>query len=249
MSGHSKWANIKHRKGAQDAKRGKIFTKLIREITISARIGGGDQSANPRLRAALAAARAQNMSKDTMEKAIKRGTGEMDGVDYQEVRFEGYGPGGVAVIVDTLTDNNNRTVADIRHTFNRFGGNLGTSGCVAYMFDRKGQIIFEDFNEDVLMEAALEAGAEDVVVDGRSCEVITDPEELETIRETLVAKKVGQVTSSGVVMRPQNTVTLDEKHAGSMLKMMDKLEDHDDVQRVSANFDVPEDVLEQLSLD
>ncbi|MBF0140150.1 MAG: YebC/PmpR family DNA-binding transcriptional regulator [Magnetococcales bacterium] len=249
MSGHSKWANIKHRKGAQDAKRGKVFTKLIREITVSARMGGGDFNSNPRLRAALAAARAQNMSKDTMEKAIKRGTGDMDGMEYHEVRYEGYGPGGVAVIVDTLTDNNNRTVADVRHIFSRFGGNLGTSGCVSYLFDRKGQIVFEDFNEDLLMEVALETGAEDVVVDGTTCEVITNPDELETIRETLIQKKVGKVVESGVIMRPQNTVTLDEKHAASMLKMMDRLEDNDDVQRVSANFDVPEDVMEQLALD
>ncbi|MBF0419536.1 MAG: YebC/PmpR family DNA-binding transcriptional regulator [Magnetococcales bacterium] len=249
MSGHSKWANIKHRKGAQDAKRGKVFTKLIREITVSARMGGGDFNSNPRLRAALAAARAQNMSKDTMEKAIKRGTGDMDGMEYHEVRYEGYGPGGVAVIVDTLTDNNNRTVADVRHIFSRFGGNLGTSGCVSYLFDRKGQIVFKDFNEDLLMEVALETGAEDVVVDGTTCEVITNPDELETIRETLIQKKVGKVVESGVIMRPQNTVTLDEKHAASMLKMMDRLEDNDDVQRVSANFDVPEDVMEQLALD
>ncbi|MBF0145239.1 MAG: YebC/PmpR family DNA-binding transcriptional regulator [Magnetococcales bacterium] len=249
MSGHSKWANIKHRKGAQDAKRGKIFTKLIREITVSARMGGGDQNSNPRLRAALIAARGQNMSKDTMEKAIKRGTGDMDGADYQEVRFEGYGPGGVAMIVDTLTDNNNRTVADIRYIFNRYGGNLGTSGCVSYMFDRRGHIVFEQFNEDQLMEAALEAGALDVVVDGNTCEVITEPDDLETVRETLLAKNVGTPVESGMIMRPQNTVTLDEKNAASMLKMMDRLEDNDDVQRVSANFDIPEEVMELLAVE
>ncbi|MBF8272743.1 MAG: putative transcriptional regulatory protein DCS88 [Magnetococcales bacterium] len=249
MSGHSKWANIKHRKGAQDAKRGKIFTKLIREITVSARMGGGDQNSNPRLRAALAAARGQNMTKDTMEKAIKRGVGDLDGAEYQEIRFEGYGPGGVAIIVDTLTDNNNRTVADVRHIFSRYGGNLGTTGCVSYMFDRKGHILFEDFDEDRLMEAALESGAEDVVVDGDTCEVITNPEDLEKVRDALAAMKVGKPTSSGLIMRPQNTVTLDEKHAASMLKMLDRLEDNDDVQHVSANFDIPEDVMEHLAAD
>lgn len=247
MSGHSKWANIKHRKGAQDAKRGKVFTKLIREITVSARMGGGDQNSNPRLRAALLAARAQNMSKDTMEKAIKRGIGDMDGAEYQEVRFEGYGPGGVAIIVDTLTDNNNRTVADVRYIFNRYGGNLGTTGCVSYLFDRKGQILFEDVEEDRLMEAALESGAEDMHVDGSTCEVITDPEDLEKVREALIALNVGKSTGSGVILRPQTTVTLDEKHAASMLKMLDKLEDNDDVQHVSSNFDIPLDVMERLA--
>lgn len=249
MSGHSKWANIKHRKGAQDAKRGKVFTKLIREITVSARMGGGDQNSNPRLRAALLAARGQNMSKDTMEKAIKRGVGDLDGAEYQEVRYEGYGPGGVAIIVDTLTDNNNRTVADVRYIFNRYGGNMGTTGCVSYMFDRKGHILFEEFDEDRLMEVALEAGAEDVVIDGNTCEVITDPEALEAVREALIAVDAGKLTESGIIMRPQTTVTLDEKHAISMLKMLDKLEDNDDVQHVSSNFDIPEDVMERLAAD
>ncbi|HAT50459.1 MAG: YebC/PmpR family DNA-binding transcriptional regulator [Nitrospirae bacterium] len=249
MSGHSKWANIKHRKGAQDAKRGKLFTKLIREITVSARMGGGDQNANPRLRAALLAARGQNMSKDTMEKAIKRGVGDLDGAEYQEVRYEGYGPGGVAIIVDTLTDNNNRTVADVRYIFNRYGGNMGTTGCVSYMFDRKGHILFEEFDEDRLMEAALEAGAEDVVIDGNTCEVITDPEALEAVREALIAVDAGKLTESGIILRPQTTVTLDEKHAISMLKMLDKLEDNDDVQHVSSNFDIPEDIMERLAAD
>ncbi|MBF0132720.1 MAG: YebC/PmpR family DNA-binding transcriptional regulator [Magnetococcales bacterium] len=249
MSGHSKWANIKHRKGAQDAKRGKVFTKLIREITVSARMGGGDQNSNPRLRAALLAARGQNMSKDTMEKAIKRGVGDLDGAEYQEVRYEGYGPGGVAIIVDTLTDNNNRTVADVRYIFNRYGGNMGTTGCVSYMFDRKGHILFEDFDEDRLMEAALEAGAEDVVIDGNTCEVITDPETLEVVREALIVVDAGKMTESGIIMRPQTTVTLDEKQAISMLKMLDKLEDNDDVQHVSSNFDIPEDIMERLAAD
>lgn len=249
MSGHSKWANIKHRKGAQDAKRGKLFTKLIREITVSARMGGGDQNSNPRLRAALLAARGQNMSKDTMEKAIKRGVGDLDGAEYQEVRYEGYGPGGVAIIVDTLTDNNNRTVADVRYIFNRYGGNMGTTGCVSYMFDRKGHILFEEFDEDRLMEAALEAGAEDVVIDGNTCEVITDPEALEAVREALIAVDAGKLTESSIILRPQTTVTLDEKHAISMLKMLDKLEDNDDVQHVSSNFDIPEDIMERLAAD
>jgi YebC/PmpR family DNA-binding regulatory protein len=246
MAGHSKWANIKHRKGAQDAKRGKIFTKLIREITVAARFGGEDVGTNPRLRAAVQAARTQNMQKDTIDKAIKRGAGHLDDTNYLEVRFEGYGPGGVAVIVDTLTDNNNRTVADVRHIFSRCGGNLGTSGCVAYLFDRKGQILFQDVDEDALMEAALEAGAEDMRRDDDMFEVLTAPDDLETVLEALNKAGFTGPVSSEVTLIPQTSVALDEKKAESMLKMVDLLEDYDDVQKVHANFDIPDEVMARL---
>lgn len=247
MAGHSKWANIKHRKGAQDAKRGKIFTKLIREITVAVKYGSPDPASNPRLRAGIVAARAQNMSKDTIDKAIKRGSGEMDGANYEEIRYEGYGPGGVAVIVDTLTDNRQRTVADVRFLLNKNGGNLGTNGCVAFMFDRKGQLVFEGVDEDALMEAALDAGAEDVLAEGGTFEVLTDPDEFIAVQEALAAKGFASPLEAGVVMRPQNTVSLtDEKQAESMLKLMDQLEDNDDVQHVYANFDIADEIMEKL---
>ncbi|MEO5346957.1 MAG: YebC/PmpR family DNA-binding transcriptional regulator [Magnetococcus sp. YQC-9] len=247
MAGHSKWANIKIRKGAQDAKRGKIFTKLIREIVTAARIGGPDASFNPRLRAALLAARAQNMPKDTMDKAVKRGAGAEEGTDFKEVRFEGYGPGGVAVIVDTLTDNNNRTVADVRHVFSKYGGNMGASGCVAYLFDKKGEIIFQEVDEEQLMEAALEAGAEDMIAEGGECTVLTAPEEFEAVRDALAKAGFANPLSAEMTLRPQNTVTLnDEKQASSMLKLLDMLEDNDDVQKVHANFDIPDDLMDRL---
>ena len=246
MAGHSKWANIKFRKGAQDAKRGKIFTKLIREITTAARIGGGDADANPRLRAALLAARGQNMPKDTADKAVKRGSGDLDGVNYEEARFEGYGPGGVAIIVETLTDNNNRTVADVRYLFNKYGGNMGTAGCVAFMFDKKGQILFQNVDEDALMEAALEAGADDIIADGEGFEVVTAPEDFNAVRETLAQAGFDGPVDAGIIMKPQNTVALDEKSSASMLKLMDMLEDNDDVQKVHANFDIADDIMERL---
>ncbi|MBF0383230.1 MAG: YebC/PmpR family DNA-binding transcriptional regulator [Magnetococcales bacterium] len=246
MAGHSKWANIKFRKGAQDKKRGKIFTKLIREITTAARIGGGDSSANPRLRAAIIAARQANMPKDTIDKAVKRGSGDLDGVDYVETRFEGYGPGGVAVLVDTLTDNNNRTVADVRHIFSKYGGNMGTAGCVAFMFDKKGQIIFDSGDEDALMEAALEAGADDVISDGGVFEVLTSPEDYEVVKDALTQAGFSDPTSSQLTMIPQNTTTLDEKGAESFFKFLDMLEDNDDVQNVYSNMDVPDEVMEKL---
>lgn len=248
MAGHSKWANIKIRKGAQDAKRGKIFTKLIREITTAARISGGDIAANPRLRGAVIAARAQNLPKDTIEKAIKRGSGAQDGISYEEARYEGYGPGGVAVIVQTLSDNNFRTVADVRHAFSKFGGNLGTDGCVAYLFDHKGQLFFENVQEDALMEAALEAGAEDVIADDSGFEVLTTAEQFQAVQERLLQSGFEPVSAS-VVMRPQNSVALDEKKAVSMLKLMDMLEDNDDVQKVYANFDISDEILERLGSD
>jgi YebC/PmpR family DNA-binding regulatory protein len=246
MAGHSKWANIKFRKGAQDKKRGKIFTKLIREITTAARIGGGDADANPRLRSAVIAARQGNMPKDTIDKAVKRGSGDLDGVDYIEVRFEGYGPGGVAVLVDTLTDNNKRTVADVRHIFAKYGGNMGTSGCVSFMFEKKGQIIFEGGDEDSLMEAALEAGADDMVADAGIFEVTTSPADFEAVKEALAKAGFDQPVSSKVTMIPTDTTTLDEKGAISFFKFLDMLEENDDVQNVHSNMDVPDEVMEKL---
>jgi YebC/PmpR family DNA-binding regulatory protein len=248
MSGHSKWANIKHRKGAQDAKRGKIFTKLIKEITVAARIGGGDADGNSRLRAALDKARQANMPRDNLDRAIKKGLGDLDGISYEEGTFEGYGPGGVAVIVEFMTDNRIRTVADVRHTFTKYGGNLGVSGSVAFLFERKGLLSFPptvDF--DKLFEAALEAGAEDVKDEGDSFEVITDPATFMEVREALVAAGL-EFETAEVTMLPQTQVQLAGKQAESMLKLMDKLEDNDDVQNVYANFDIADDELEKLDV-
>ena len=248
MSGHSKWANIKHRKGAQDAKRGKIFTKLIKEITVAARIGGGDPDSNARLRAAIDKARQNNMPRDNVDRAIKKGLGDLDGVSYEEGTFEGYGPGGVAVIVEFMTDNRTRTVADVRHTFTKYGGNLGVSGSVAFLFERKGLLSFPlavDF--DKLFEAALEAGAEDVKDEGDSFEVITDPATFMEVRDALVAAGL-EFETAEVTMLPQTQVQLAGKQAESMLKLMDKLEDNDDVQNVYANFDIADDELEKLDV-
>jgi YebC/PmpR family DNA-binding regulatory protein len=248
MAGHSKWANIKHRKGAQDAKRGKIFTKLIKEITVAARIGGGDADGNARLRAALDKARQANMPRDNIDRAIKKGLGDLDGTSYEEGTFEGYGPGGVAVIVEFMTDNRTRTVADVRHTFTKYGGNLGVSGSVAFLFERKGLLSFPlavDF--DKLFEAALEAGAEDVKDEGDSFEVITDPATFMEVRDALVAAGL-EFETAEVTMLPQTQVQLAGKQAESMLKLMDKLEDNDDVQNVYANFDIADDELEKLDV-
>lgn len=246
MAGHSKWANIKHRKGAQDAKRGKIFTKLIKEITIAARIGGGDLESNARLRLAVDKAKQANMPKDNIERGIKKGTGDLDGVTYEEGIFEGYGPGGVAIIVEFMTDNRTRTVADVRHAFNKYGGSLGVSGSVAFMFDRKGQIIFaEDSDFDTIFEIALDAGAEDVKeVDG-IIEVITDPSEFETVRNALTDKGL-TFQSAEVTMIPQNMTPVEGKQAESLMKMIDILEDNDDVQNVHANFDISDDEMERI---
>ena len=246
MAGHSKWANIKHRKGAQDAKRGKIFTKLIKEITVAARIGGGDFETNARLRLAVDKAKQGNMPKDTIERGIKKGTGDLDGVTYEEGTFEGYGPGGVAVIVEFLTDNRTRTVADVRHAFNKFGGSLGVSGSVAFMFDRKGQIIFSEDNDfDTIFEAALEAGAEDVKEEDGVIEVLTDPVEFEAVRIALEEQGL-QYQSAEVTMIPQNMTPIDGKPAESLMKMVDVLEDNDDVQNVHANFDISDDEMERI---
>lgn len=246
MAGHSKWANIKHRKGAQDAKRGKIFTKIIKELTVAARIGGGDPDANPRLRTAVDKAKQANMPKDNVDRAIKKGTGDLDGVNYEEGTFEGYGPGGVAIIVEFLTDNRTRTVADVRHCFSKYGGNLGVSGSVAFLFDRKGLISFSAENDfDQIFEAALEAGAEDVKDEGDVYEVITDPVSFIEVRDAM-AKAGLQWETAETVMLPQNQVQLEGKPAETMLKLMDALEDNDDVQNVFANFDISEDELAKI---
>ncbi len=246
MAGHSKWANIKHRKGAQDAKRGKIFTKLIKEITIASRIGGGEPGTNPRLRAAIDKAKSENMPKDTIERAIKKGTGDLDGVEYEEGTFEGYGPGGVAVIVEFMTDNRTRTVADVRHIFSKHGGSLGVNGSVSFLFDRKGLIAFsteQDF--DTIFEAALEARAEDVKDEGDAYEVITDPTDFIEVRDALTAKGLRWETAE-VTMVPQTMVQVEGKQAEQMLKLMEKLEDYDDVQNVYANFDISDEEISQI---
>ncbi len=245
MSGHSKWSSIKHKKGALDAKRGKIFTKLIKEITVAARMGGsGDPDANPRLRTAIAAAKAENMPKDNIERAIKKGTGELEGVSYEESTYEGYGPGGAAVLVESLTDNKNRAVADIRHIFSKCGGNLGENGCVAWMFDKKGYIVVQRsaVDEDTLMEAALDAGAEDVREDESNYEVITAPEDFETVK-TAVDDKAIPYLDAEVTMLPQTSTNLQGKEAEQMIRLMDMLEDCDDVQKVYTNADIPEELV------
>jgi YebC/PmpR family DNA-binding regulatory protein len=246
MAGHSKWANIKHRKGAQDAKRGKIFTKLIKEITVAAKIGGGDMDANPRLRTAVDKAKGSNMPKDTIERAIKKGCGDLDGVNYEEGTLEGYGPGGVAVLVEFLTDNRTRTVADVRHSFTKHNGSLGVDGSVAFQFDRKGLITLSgDTDYDALFEAALESGAEDVKDEDGTYEILTEPTDFTTVRDGL--KKHGmELETAEVTMIPQSTVSLDEKKAEQMLKLIDMLEDNDDVQNVYHNADIDDKILEKL---
>ncbi len=247
MAGHSKWANIQHRKGAQDKKRGKLFTKLIREITVAARMGGGEISSNPRLRLAIDKAKSQSMPKDNIERAIKRGTGDMDGADFQEIRYEGYGPGGTAVMVDCLTDNVNRTVAEIRHAFAKFGGNLGTDGSVNYLFNHVGQLIFAaGSDENRIMEAAIEAGAEDVIVDDDlSIEVLTDPIEFEDVRDKMISAGL-EVATAELTMRASTNAELDANAAESMIKMLEMLDDIDDVQQVYSNADIADDILERL---
>ena len=247
MSGHSKWSTIKHKKGAADAKRGKVFTKLIKEITVAARMGGGDQTANPRLRMAIAAAKAENMPKNNMERAIKKGTGELEGVDYEEIVYEGYGPGGAAVIVEALTDNKNRAVADIRHIFNKCNGNLGANGCVAWMFDKKGIFIVDkkDTDEEQLMEITIDAGAEDVKDEGDTFEVITEPSDFEPVKSALETAAV-PFRDAEVTLLPQNMTSLAGKDAEQMIKMMDMLDDCDDVQKVYTNADIPEDVIHSM---
>ncbi len=248
MSGHSKWATIKRKKGKLDAARGKIFTRLIKEITVAARDGGGDPDSNARLRTAMTTAKGANMPADNIKKAIQKGTGELPGVNYDEATYEGYGPGGVAVLIDVLTDNKNRTVSEIRHMFSKFNGNLGENGCVAWMFDTKGVIALEreGVDEDALMEIALEAGASDIESQEDAIEVYTEPNDLESVRETLV-KASYTVLEAEVRRIPQNTIKLEGKSAETMMKLYDALEDQDDVQKLSANFDIDDKLLEELS--
>jgi YebC/PmpR family DNA-binding regulatory protein len=245
MSGHSKWSSIKHKKGAADAKRGKIFTKLIKEITVAARMGGsGDPDANPRLRTAILAAKAENMPKDNIERGIKKGTGELEGVDYEENTYEGYGPGGAAVYLESLTDNKNRAVADIRHIFAKCGGNLGENGCVAWMFDKKGYIVVERsaIDEDSLLETALDAGAEDVREDDSNFEVITAPEDFETVKAAIDEKEIPYLDAE-VTMLPQTATSLQGKEADQMIRLMDMLDDCEDVQKVYTNADIPDEMV------
>jgi YebC/PmpR family DNA-binding regulatory protein len=246
MSGHSKWSTIRHKKAAKDAKRGKLFTKFIKEITVAARMGGGDITSNPRLRTAVQTARDNSMPNDNIERAIKKGTGELEGVSYEEVSYEGYGPGGVAFLVQVLTDNRNRTVSDIRRMFNKHGGNLGETGCVAWMFDSKGLIVVskDAVEEEALLGLVLEAGAEDVTESDDVFEIITRPEDFVAVRETLENGKV-PVLSAEVAMIPKNTTKLGEKEAEQTLSLTEDLEDHDDVQSVAANFDIPDEILEK----
>jgi len=246
MAGHSKWANIKHRKGAQDAKRGKVFTKLIKEITVAAKIGGGDLESNPRLRLAVDKGKQANMPKDNIDRAIKKGTGDLDGVTYEEGTFEGYGPGGAAILVEFMTDNRTRTVADVRHIFSKNNGNLGKDGSVAFIFERKGLISFPtDCDFDSIFEAALEAGAEDVKDEGDAYEVFTEPGDYIEVRDALVAAGLKPQTAE-VSMIPSNSVDLEGKQAEQMLKLMDMLEDNDDVQNVYANFDISEEEISRI---
>jgi len=248
MSGHSKWSTIKHKKAAKDAKRGKIFTKLIKEITVAARIGGGDINANPRLRTAVLTARSNSMPSENIDRAIKKGTGELEGVTYEEIQYEGYGPGGAAIIAQVLTDNKNRTVSDIRRLFTKHGGNLGETGCVSWMFDKKGLLAVEksQVDEERLMDLVLDAGAEDVRDEGEIFEIITPPEEFEKVKEKLDHEKIA-VSSAQVTLVPKNSVDVDAKHVEQILKLTDELEDHDDVQSVSANFNIPTEMMEKAS--
>jgi len=247
MAGHSKWSNIKHRKGAQDAKRGKIFTKIIRELTVAARLGGADASSNPRLRAAIDNGLSNNMPKDTIERAIKRGAGGGDEGNLEEIRYEGYGPGGAAVMVDCMTDNKNRTVAEVRHAFSKMGGNLGTAGSVSYLFTKTGIISYSaGVDEERIMELALEVGAEDVINnDDGSIDVITTPELFGEVKDALLAGGA-ESESAEVTMRASTSAELNVKEASTMIKLIDMLEDLDDVQNVYSNSDISEEVLAQL---
>jgi len=247
MAGHSKWANIQHRKGAQDKKRGQLFTKLIREVTVAARTEGSDPGANPRLRVAIDKAKAHSMPKENIERAIKRGAGDLDGVDYQEVTYEGYGPGGVAVMVQCMTDNRNRTVAEVRHVFSKFGGNLGADGSVAYMFNHVGLLSLEPgADEERVMEIAIDAGAEDVIVnDDGSIDVLTCPADYNTVKDAMDGAGL-RLELAEVTLRSSMGTELVEKEADSMLKLLETLEDLDDVQNVYSNAEIPDDVLARL---
>ncbi len=249
MSGHSKWSTIKRKKGAADAKRGKIFTRLIKEITVAARMGGGDPDGNPRLRSAIAAAKNENMPKDNIERGIKKGTGDLEGAMYEEIIYEGYAPGGVAVMVECLTDNKNRTVADVRYCFSKNGGNMAESGCVSFLFDQKGmiQVDSSSITEDELMDLALEAGADDVVDDGEVFQVLTEPGDFNDVREALEKSGV-KIVEASITRLPQTTVDItEEKVAARVIRLMDALEDNEDVQNVYANFDIDDAIMESLS--
>ncbi len=250
MSGHSKWANIKHKKAKADAQKGKVFTKLGREIIVAARQGGGDPNGNFRLKLAVQAAKAANMPNDNIQRAIQKGAGGAEGANFEELTYEGYGPGGVAVMINIVTDNRNRTAGEIRHLFSKHGGNMGETGCVSWMFSSKGQIILDlskvSLSEDELMLICLDAGAEDLKVADESVEVLTAPRDVETVRQALIEQGI-EIDSAGISLIPENTVEVtDMDQAGKILKLMDVLEDHDDVQDVYANFDVPDEIMEQL---
>lgn len=247
MSGHSKWSSIKHKKGAADAKRGRVFTRLIKEITVAARMGGGDPNANPRLRTAILAAKSENMPKDNIERGIKKGTGELEGVNYEESTYEGYGPGGAAVLIESLTDNKNRAVADIRHIFSKNGGNLGENGCVAWMFDKKGYILIENTgaDEETIMEVSIEAGAEDVREEENGFEVISAPEYFEAVKTAIEAAAI-PFQEAEITMLPQSSANLQGKEAEQMVRLMDALEDCDDVQKVYTNADIPEEIVNNM---
>ncbi len=247
MAGHSQFKNIMHRKGAQDAKRAKIFAKLGRELMVAAR-AGADPDSNARLRAAIAAARAQNMPKDNIDRAVKKGSGELGGDSFDEIRYEGYGPGGVAIIVEALTDNRNRTAAEVRSTFSKYNGNLAETGAVSFAFDHVGQVVFpaSAAGADEIFEAALDAGADDVSTSEDGHEITCAAADLNTVREAL-EEKLGPPVQAGLIWKPQSTIAIDENQASTLIKLIETLEDSDDVQTVSANFEVPEDVLERLS--
>ena len=249
MSGHSKWHSIRHKKGATDAKRGKIFSRLNKELMVAARMGGGDPSANPRLRQAIAAAKSENMPKDNIERAIKKGTGELEGVNYEEHVYEGYAPGGVALLIEVMTDNKNRAAADIRYVFNKRGGSLGEAGCVAWMFEKKGLIIFDQNQvaEDEVLEVALEAGADDVITTEDQYEVHTELAAFESVKQAFDGQGL-RYTMAEITMIPLNTVKVDDEAlAAQILKLMDAIEDADDVQKVYANFDIPDEILQRIT--
>ncbi len=248
MAGHNKWSSIKHKKGAADKKRAKIFTKLIKEITVAARMGGGDPDSNPRLRHAVAQAKAANMPKDNLERAIKKGTGELEGADYEEILYEGYGPAGVAVLVECLTDNRNRTIAEVRHIFSKAGGNVGTDGCVAWMFDKKGLISVDkaDADEETLMEVALDAGAEDIKDEGESFDVVMEPADFDSVKDAIDEAGI-KTALAEITMLPQNTTKVETEDAEKIIKFMDALDDSDDIQKFYTNADIPDEVFDAMS--
>ncbi len=247
MSGHSKWSTIRRKKEKLDAQRGRVFSRLIKEITVAARQSGGDPESNNRLRTAIASAKAVNMPQQNIDRAIKRGTGELPGVSYEEVTYEGYGPGGVAVLVETLTDNKNRTTSDLRHIFSKHGGSLGSVGCVAWMFDHKSVVTIEgnDYDEEMLLSVAMEAGADDVRVDNGTFEIVTDPANFEALKSELKKNNIA-FTSAATTRLPQTTIKLDGKKAEQVLRLMELIEDHDDVQHVFSNFDVPDELIQAM---